>query len=328
MMLIKMVAFFLMSLVATVSCSVSPVGKDLILHAPYTPFINNSVNLKVIPALAKQAAKSGVTCIWIGGSMGEFDAMSTSERKALTTAWVTAAKEENLYTITHVGSTVISDAMDMAKHAVEVGTDAIASVPPYYEIAHDEEEVLVILKAIAAAAPDTPFFYYHIPGMTKTDISVATLLELAKTSMPTLVGVKFVSTSMSDWMNLVTKYNNTHSLLFAPEPKLQSFAIGLGGGSVLAEDFFAPTFLRMRDFYKKHDYDGAMKEQEWKLSASSIFGQFGGMAAERAIYKELCGVDMGPPRPPNKPFNSSLRQELIDALNGIDFFEKIKLHGF
>lgn len=42
----------------------------------------------------------------------------------------------------------------------------------------------------------------------------------------------------------VNAFNNTHALLFAPEPKLQSFATGIGRGAILAEDFYAPTYLR------------------------------------------------------------------------------------
>lgn len=78
-----------------------------------------------------------------------------------------------------------------------------------------------------------------------------------------LLGIKYVDTDTLDWMNIVNSYNDTHVLMFAPEPKLQSFSIGMsltplkhvfcdnlwllgiGRGTVLAEDFYAPTYLRM-----------------------------------------------------------------------------------
>ena len=41
-----------------------------------------------------------------------------------------------------------------------------------------------------------------------------------------LLGIKFVSSDNLDWYNMVQKYNETHVLMFAPEPKLQSFALG------------------------------------------------------------------------------------------------------
>lgn len=51
------------------------------------------------------------------------------------------------------------------------------------------------VKVIAAAAPTTPFFYYHIPSLTKTEISVAQLFRMARDGphnvrVPTLIGVK------------------------------------------------------------------------------------------------------------------------------------------
>eukprot|EP00041_Stephanoeca_diplocostata_P011892 m.197316 g.197316 ORF g.197316 m.197316 type:complete len:140 (-) comp18713_c0_seq4:1469-1888(-) len=68
---------------------------NMVLHAPYTPFSNDSSRSLVttgIPALAKRAAASGVTVVWVAGSMGQFDSMTVSERKTLNAAWVTACK--------------------------------------------------------------------------------------------------------------------------------------------------------------------------------------------------------------------------------------------
>ena len=41
-----------------------------------------------------------------------------------------------------------------------------------------------------------------------------------------LLGIKYVSDDNQDWMNIVQQYNTSHVLMYAPEPKLQSFAIG------------------------------------------------------------------------------------------------------
>jgi N-acetylneuraminate lyase len=58
------------------------------------------------------------------------------------------------------------------------------------------------------------------------------------------LGVKYVSPDTNDWFLSVNAFNSTYALLFAPEPKLQSFALGFGRGTVLAEDFYAPTYIR------------------------------------------------------------------------------------
>lgn len=45
----------------------------IVLHAPFTPFHNDSqrsLNTDVIPALAANAKAMGVNTIWVPGSMG------------------------------------------------------------------------------------------------------------------------------------------------------------------------------------------------------------------------------------------------------------------
>ena len=56
------------------------------LHAPYTPYHNDStysLNTEVIPSLATLANSFGVNTVFVGGGMGQFDAMTVSERKSL-----------------------------------------------------------------------------------------------------------------------------------------------------------------------------------------------------------------------------------------------------
>ena len=71
----------------------------------------------------------------------------------------------------------MSDAIELAEHAASLDADAIAAVPPYYNTAGDVGSVLRWIKPIAAAAPTTPFFYYHIPTLTRTVVSVAEMFR-------------------------------------------------------------------------------------------------------------------------------------------------------
>lgn len=41
-----------------------------------------------------------------------------------------------------------------------------------------------------------------------------------------LLGVKYVYTDLHDWFDAVHEFNSSHVMMFAPEPKLQSFALG------------------------------------------------------------------------------------------------------
>ena len=134
--------------------------------------------------------------------------------------------------------------------------------------------------------PELPFFYYHIPGITRTEISILELLETAEAAgfeqLASRGGVKFVWDDYSDFLssaNWVAEGNaagtRNPTILFAPEPKLQGFALQTPyAGAVLAEDFYAPTYIRMRSAYDAGDAAAAIAEQNWKQSlAEPIFSK-------------------------------------------------------
>ena len=68
----------------------------MLLHSAYTPFSDTDGSLDVsgVPRLAAQAKKMGVNTIFVGGSMGEFDTMSISERKEAEVARLEGLEEE------------------------------------------------------------------------------------------------------------------------------------------------------------------------------------------------------------------------------------------
>ena len=92
----------------------------MVLSASFTPFCANgtlNATSTAIDRLAAQAAAFGVTTVWVPGTMGQFDALSISERKTLIAAWVPAAKAHGLYLIAHVGTSSTVESAELARHA-------------------------------------------------------------------------------------------------------------------------------------------------------------------------------------------------------------------
>lgn len=304
-------------------------GEEMLLHAPFTPFFNDtlrSLNTAPIPEMAETAHGFGVNVIWTVGGMGQFETLTIDERREVNAAWVKAGHAHGMYVIAHVGTTVLSDAIALAEHAVTIGADAIAAVPPYYTIPESCPSVIDSLVPISAAAPDLPFYYYHIPSVTGVEVSIDELLNEAAEALPMLVlgGVKFVAPDNGDWFQSVMHHNETTRLLFAPEPKVQALAMP-GSGVVLAEDFFAPSYLRMRDAFRSGDDAKCLAEQEWKLQVAAVFSSYGGASAERTVYRRLCangGCDLGPPRLPLQPMPEEDYEALCDALDALGFWEQ------
>ena len=94
--------------------------------------------------------------------MGQFDTLTIAERNRR--GVVGGVQGRGPHFIAHVGTTVVGEAIELAKHAAAAGADAIASVPPYYETTSDADTIVDWLEPICDAAPGLPLYYYHIPG--------------------------------------------------------------------------------------------------------------------------------------------------------------------
>jgi len=218
----------------------------------------------------------------------------------------------------HIGTTVAKDAIELAQHAASIGADAIGAVPPYYEQAPDPATLVQFLAPIAAAATQLPFYYYHLPGVTHCTFSMMSFVPLAIKAIPSFAGIKFVSSDLDDYATLINTYPQIDSW-FAPEPKLAGVALG-AKGVVLAESFYAPTWLRTCHAAKANNWPAARAEQKWKHDVNAVFAAY--PSAERAVYVKLIGVDMAPPRLPSLPFPEEQYDSLISQLDAFGFFNQ------
>jgi N-acetylneuraminate lyase len=253
------------------------------------------------------------------------------ERNAVLQEWVVQAHKNNIFVIAHVGHSSQPDAIGMAKFAVTAGADAIAAVPPYYEHAGSNVQGLIDwFKPVLAAAPGLPFYYYHIPGSTYQSLNIYEFVKLADAQLPTFKGIKNVDGNQGDFLNCVSNitWNNKYQFMWAPEPKLQSFGFP-GRGTILAESFYAGTFLRMWDAFNKGNMTAARNEQNWKFAVENVFNSQGvsGDTAKRAVYKALCGVEMGTPRAPaynpnDPPLTQDAYNNMINQLTALGFFSQ------
>jgi N-acetylneuraminate lyase len=313
---------FALATLITLSASV-PIPQFITLHAAYTPFLpDNSVNYSAVTYLAADAANSAVNTVWVVGGMGQFDSLSVNERNALLKVWVTEGHKHNLFIIAHVGSTVQSDAISMAQYAVSVGADAIAAVPPYYQTFSNPSDLVTWFTPVLAAAPNLPFFYYHIPGSTGATVNIYDFATAAIQRLPTFKGIKYVENNQRDFLRLVTDYPTNYYWMWANEPKIQSLPY-TGYGSILAESFYAGTYLRMWSAFNNDDMKGTINEQNWKYKVEDIFSKYGSNS-KRWVYRQLCNVDMGLPRLPSsqQPFDSVQYQSFIQELTAVGFFNQ------
>jgi len=134
--------------------------------------------------------KNKVTGAFVCGTAGEGTSLTQQERKKVLAKWVSASKNK-VEIIAHIGSNCLEDSKELARHAEEVGADAVALVAPHYIRPESVDALVSFCKEVAAAAPKTPFFYYHFPGITNVHFTAISFLEKASKVIPNLQGIKF-----------------------------------------------------------------------------------------------------------------------------------------
>jgi N-acetylneuraminate lyase len=163
-----------------------------LIAAAFTPFYEDgSLNLELIPSLVDKLVADGVKGIFVCGSNGEGPNMTSEERMKVAEAFVKAANRR-LLIIVHVGHSSIAEAKVLAAHAAEIGADAFSSVAAFYFKPTTVENLANCMIEIAGAAPELPFYYYHIPMLTGVGMDMIEFLEYAGPRIPNLAGINIL----------------------------------------------------------------------------------------------------------------------------------------
>lgn len=129
---------------------------------------------------------SRVHGIFILGSTGEFSRLDAQERKSFSEF---AAEYINgrVPLLVGTGSCNTREAIDLTRHAKDVGADGVLVVTPYYW-GLTEENLYDYFAAIAQAV-DIPVLIYHFPALTGQQMSPQLVKRLA-TDFANIVGIK------------------------------------------------------------------------------------------------------------------------------------------
>jgi len=155
------------------------------ITALITPFKNGEVDEKAFKRLVDWQIAEGTQGLVPVGTTGESPTLSHKEHMRVVELCVETARGQ-VPVIAGAGSNSTREAIELTRHAKEVGADAALSVAPYYN--KPTQEGLYRHFAAIAEAVDLPIVLYNIPGRSIVEISVETIARLAK--IANIVGVK------------------------------------------------------------------------------------------------------------------------------------------
>jgi len=162
------------------------------ITALITPFKNGELDEPAFKRLVEWQIAEGTHCLVPVGTTGESPTLSHKEHMRVVELCVDVARGR-VPVIAGAGSNSTREAIELTRHAKEVGADAALSVAPYYN--KPTQDGLYRHFAAIAEAVDLPIILYNIPGRSIVEISVETMAKLAK--IANIVGVKDATSNLA-----------------------------------------------------------------------------------------------------------------------------------
>jgi 2-dehydro-3-deoxy-D-pentonate aldolase len=196
-----------------------------LIPAMITPFDEGGeVDLRATEAVVEHFVGAGVDGISALGSTGEFSHLTLDERKSFAEAVVEIVNGKTSLLI-GVGAPGTREAIELARHAEEIGADGVLVVSPFYWKVG--EEALFRHFAAVSEAIEVPTLVYNLPLLTGIDLSPGLLARIAG-ECPNVIGLK----------DTVTEYAHSVKVLREVRPVRSDFRVLAG-----FEDLVLPTML-------------------------------------------------------------------------------------
>lgn len=293
-----------------------------LIDAPFTPFHEDgSLNLAPIPEYAALLARNGLKGVFINGSSGEGYMLTEEERMQLAEAWM-AAVPEYFKVIVHVGSTSVMSSRRLAEHAQKIGAWGIGAMATPFPKIGSIEQLCRYCEEIASAAPELPFYYYHIPAFNGAFLSMYDFLKAVDGRIPNFAGIKYTFESLYEYNRCRRYQNGKFDMLHGQdETILPCLAMGgAQGGIGGTTNYNGRCLTGILEAWEKGDLEKARQLQDFAQDVIDVICNFRGNIVGGKRIMKLIGLDLGPNRVPFMSVTEEEEQELRRQLEAIDFF--------
>lgn len=292
--------------------------------APFTPLHpDGSLNLSLIPQLVENLVADGLAGAFVCGSNGEGPNLTTQERIAVAEAFVKAA-DKRIQIWVHVGHSSIAESRALLQHAETIGADAASAVAAFYFKPTSVENLVDCMAQIAGAAPEFPFYYYHIPMLTGLGMDMVRFLELAETKIPNLHGIKYTAHTIWEYQACLTHFGDRFNILYGfDEMLLPALSVGAQAAIGSTFNFAAPLYLQVMRAFEDGDLLSARQTMSLLVDMVRMLIKHPPIPGQKAIMHML-GTDVGGCRLPLATLSAEQYETLKNDLERIGFWEALK----
>ena len=193
-----------------------------------TPFKNGQVDENAYRKLIEFQIENGTSAIVPCGTTGESATLGVNEHARVIDIAV-AAVNKRVPVIAGTGGNSTREAIELSKHAKEVGADATLQVTPYYN-KPTQEGLFRHYEAILKEVP-LPQVLYNVPGRTSVNLLPETVARLAK--FPEIVAIKEASGNVGQMADVVRMAGENITLL-SGDDNLTLPVLAIGGKGVVS----------------------------------------------------------------------------------------------
>lgn len=299
-----------------------------LIAATFTAYHKNgSLNLEMIPILVEKLIQDGVAGVFICGTNGEGPNLTIEERMAIAEKYVQAV-QKRILVLVHVGHTSIAESRKLATHAAQIGADAISSVAAFYFKPNAVQNLVNSMAEIASAAPQLPFYYYHIPTLTGVGMDMLTFLRLSEEKIPNLAGIKYSASTLFEYQACLNYKGGKYDVLFGfDEMLLPALSVGARGAIGSTYTFAAPQYREIINYYQENKHQEARTAQLRLVEMVLCLLKFSPIPAQRAIMHML-SFDLGPCRLPLTELTDAEYRALKLSLEEIGFFDLLETNKY
>jgi len=294
---------------------------DGLIAAVHTPMHDDcSVNYGRVPAQAAHLAKLGVRGVFVGGTTGECQSLTTGEREKLFGAWGGAARDNGQTFVAHVGHNSLPDAQTLVRAAHDSGADAISAMAPTFFKPADAGALCDWFVELTRPASGMPFYFYDIPPMSGVTVDTREFLDLAGERLPAFAGVKYSNPDDELLQACVSHNGGSANVLYGIDERyLYGLSAGCPGAVGSTYNFAAPLYRRIQAAHERGEMEAAESDQARSAGMIGMFKERDYLPTAKAVMA-LAGMDCGPVRPPLSRLSPTQIGTLRDELDAMGFF--------
>ncbi len=204
---------------------------------------DGSLDLPAFRKLIDWHVEEGTDALVVVGTSGESATLDVEEHILMVKTAVEHAAGR-MPIIAGAGGNSTAEAIELTKHAKEVGAQFSLQVVPYYNKPTQEGQYLHFRKI--AEAVDLPVILYNVPGRTVADMSNETILRLAQ--VPGIVGVKEATGNIDRAAHLIKHAPEGFKIFSGDDPTAIALMLLGGHGNISVTANVAPR--QMSDLCK------------------------------------------------------------------------------